>query len=186
MAPTSDITSKDQSLWKDIKTSTYSIVLAAPKILFDLHSQFGLSTICNKSNAFYYQLTYVAINEYHLIRVWRKFHTQYSNMGFLYIVFSKVPIMAMSAIFTLNIFKDVRKILNLKPLVQLYYRLLDCSNITYIVIQINFMSKFWNLSFFIPDIGSTNAIKKTMIFVDNIFKDINMAKYLKFLLFIKL
>lgn len=92
----------------------------------------------------------------------------------------------MLATFILNILEYIRKTLNIRPLIQLYCQLLDHSNITYIVIQIIPKSKFWGLNFFISDINGVNAIKKTRIFINNIFEDIEIAKYLRFLLFAKL
>ena len=47
-------------------------------------------------------------------------------------------------------------------------------------------SKFWDLDFFIPDIGVTNTIKKIIIFVNSISKSIDMANFLRFLLLVKL
>lgn len=155
-------------------------------MLFDPHSRFWLSTICNRSNAFCRQLACVAVDEAHLIWGWREFRAQYSNVGILQTVFPKVPIMAMSATFTPNILEYVRKTLNMRPPIQLYRRPLDRPNITYTVTQITPRSKFWDLNFLIPDIGGASAIEKTMIFVDSIFEDIDMAKYLRSLLPAKL
>lgn len=52
--------------------------------------------------------------------------------------------------------------------------------------QITPKFKFQDLNLFILDISGATVIKKTMIFVDSIFEGIQMAKYLKFLLFAKL
>lgn len=63
-----------------------------------------------------------------------------------------------------------------KTLVYLYYWLLDYSNITYIVVQIILRSKFSDFIFFILDIVDTNIIQKIIIFIDSIFKCINIVK----------
>lgn len=74
----------------------------------------------------------------------------------------------------------------MKSPVQLYCQLLDCLNIIYMIAQITPKFKFQNLNFFISDISNANAIEKIMIFVNNIFKSIDIAKYLKSLFSAKL
>lgn len=62
---------------------------------------------------------------------------------------------------------------------QLYWQLLNCLNITYTITFILLKQKFRFLNFLVFDISNTNIIKKTKIFVDNIFKNIERAEYLK-------
>lgn len=93
-------------------------------------------------------------------------------------VFAKVLIIVILATITLNIFKYARTTLNLKIPIRLYLRFLDYLNITYII-AIIISSCFENLKFLIPPkIGSISNIKKTIIFVNNIEKDIVLEKYL--------
>lgn len=56
------------------------------------------------------------------------------------------------------------------------------SPITLILLKLRF--KFFN--FLIFDIGNTNTIKKIMIIVNNIFKNIEIAEHLKTLFLTKL
>ena len=83
---------------------------------------------------------------------------------------------------TSNILKYVRKTLNLKILVRLYRKLLDCPNITYTIFLITSFG-FENLNFLItPKINGNNNIEKTMIFVDSVEKNIALGIHLQTLL----
>ncbi len=76
--------------------------------------------------------------------------------------------------------------LNLKTLVCLYQRLLDCLNITYTITPIT-NSGFKDLNLLIlPKIGGICNIEKTMIFVDSIEKGRALVIYLQTLLLDKL
>lgn len=72
--------------------------------------------------------------------------------------------------------------LNLKTLVCLYQKLLDCLNIIYIVALI-ISSGFKNFHFLILlKINNISNIEKTMIFIDSIEKDRALIIYLQTLL----
>lgn len=80
-------------------------------------------------------------------------------------VFSKVSIITISITITLNILKYIRKTLNIKTLICLYQKLLDCLNIIYTIALIT-SSDFKNLKFLITQkINDINNIEKTIIFV---------------------
>lgn len=78
----------------------------------------------------------------------------------------------------LNTLKYIQKTLNLKILIYLYQRLLDCPNIIYIITLI-ISSSFKDLNFLILiKISDISNIKKTIIFIDNIEKNIILEIYL--------
>ena len=77
LALTSDTTSNNPNVWKDIEVGVYSVVLAAPEMLFESHSRFWLSTIRNRINVFCQRLACIAVDEAHLIWGWREFRAEY-------------------------------------------------------------------------------------------------------------
>lgn len=90
--------------------------------------------------------------------------------------------MAISATMTLNIIEYIQKMLNLKTLVHLYQKPLDCQNITYTVVLIT-SSDFKDFNFLMPlKIGGIDNIGKTMIFIDSVEKGKAVAIYLQTLL----
>lgn len=79
---------------------------------------------------------------------------------------------------TINTLKNIKKTLNLKIPICQYQRPLDYPNITYTVVLIT-NSDFEDLNFLVlPKIGNTTNIKKTLIFVDSIKKNIILEKHL--------
>lgn len=92
----------------------------------------------------------------------------------------------MSAIFVPNVLEYIKKILNIRTSMQLYYWPLDRPNITYTVVPITLKFKFRDLNFLVLEINGVSVIKKTIIFVDSITKGIEMANYLRSLLPTKL
>lgn len=75
-----------------------------------------------------------------------------------------------------------QKTLNLKTLVCLYQRLLDCPKITYTNALI-ISSDFEDINFLVLlKIGGIGNNEETMIFVDSVKKDIILKKYLQSLL----
>ncbi len=87
---------------------------------------------------------------------------------------------------TPNTLEYVRKTLNLKTPVRLYWRPLDRPNIIYTIIPIT-SPGFEDLNFLIlPKISSIGNIEKTMIFVNSIEKGRALAIYLQTLLLDKL
>lgn len=87
--------------------------------------------------------------------------------------------MILLATFIANMLKCIKKILDIKFLIELYCKFLNYFNIIYTIIQITLISKFWDLNFFILDISIVNTIKKIIIFIKRIFKAINIEKYLR-------
>lgn len=81
----------------------------------------------------------------------------------------------------INILKYVRKTLNLKTLIDLYWKLFNYSNIIYTIITI-INSSFEKFNFLIsPKIDGIGDIEKTMLFINSIENDIVLRKYLYFL-----
>ena len=119
IALTSGNAAIDKNIQKNIREGIYSVVLALPKTFFQLTSMFWLSIMREKSNIFCHQLAYIAIDWAHLIWVWRKFYKEFSNIRILKLLFSKVPIMTISATITPNILEYVQKTLNSKTLIHL-------------------------------------------------------------------
>ena len=90
--------------------------------------------------------------------------------------------MAITATMTPNPLEYIRKTLNLKTLVHLYLRPLNCLNITYTITLI-ISSGLKDLNFLIlPKISSIDSIEKIMIFVNSVEKDIALGIYLQILL----
>ena len=57
----------DKKIWKNVREDVYSVVLASPKIFFQLTPIFWLSIMRERSNAFCQLLAYIAIDEAYLI-----------------------------------------------------------------------------------------------------------------------
>lgn len=83
---------------------------------------------------------------------------------------------------TINTLKYIRKILNLKTPVYLNWKPLNYLNITYIIASIT-SSGFKYVNFLVLlKIDGIGNIKKTIIFIDSIEKNIALEKYLHFFL----
>ena len=100
-------------------------------------------------------------------------------------VFPEVPTLALSATITPIVLEYICKSLKLRPAIQLYQELLDKPNITYLVEEI-VKPKYEDLAFLVPNGSGTNAIPKTMIFVNNIDKTQRIAAYLCIILLSRL
>lgn len=86
--------------------------------------------------------------------------------------------MAVLVTMTPNIFEYIWKSLNLKTSVPLYWKVLNCLNITYTIILMTIFD-FKDLNYLIlPKIDDMSNIKKIMIFVDNIEKNRALKIYL--------
>lgn len=172
----------DKNVWKHVRKGVYSIVLALPEIFFQLTSMFWLIIIRDRFNAFFCWLVYITVNKAHLMWGWKEFCKKFSNVGIFRLVFSKVSIMVVLAIMTSNILEYIWKTLYLKKPVRLYWRLLDCQNITYIVALIISFG-FEDLNFLIPlKISIIDNFEKTIIFVHSVEKGIALGIYLQTLL----
>lgn len=172
----------NKKIWKNVRKDVYSVVLASLEILFQPTLIFWLSIMRERFHAFCQRLACIAVDKAYLMWGWREFCKELSNVSILRSVFPKVPIMAVSITMTINTLEYVRKTLNLKIPIRLYRRLLNCPNIIYAVTPIT-SSGFKDLNFLVsPKISGIGNIEKTMIFVDNVEKDIALGKYLQSLL----
>lgn len=82
-------------------------------------------------------------------------------------VLLNMPILALLPTITLMILEYICKLLKLKPLIWLYWELLDRPNIAYIIRKIT-KPKHENLAFFMLDNSRADVISKIMIFINNI------------------
>lgn len=143
---------------------------------------FWLRIIKNGSNVFSYLLARIGIDETYLMTGWKKICKKFNNIKIFQLLFSKILIMAIIIIMTLNILKYIWQMLNLKILIYLYWKFLNHSNIMYTVTLIT-SSNFKDFNFLIqPKINSIDIIKKTMIFVHNIEKIRALIIYLQIFL----
>ncbi len=117
-------------VWKQVKASDFSIILASPEILLQYASVFLLCIVCNRSSLFTKCLAYITIDEAYLIYEWRIFRKEYAMLGTLKHYFPKVPIMALSVTITSNVLGYIGESFHLHTPTLFYKQPLNCPNIT--------------------------------------------------------
>lgn len=98
-------------------------------------------------------------------------------IGYLKDIFSNIPILILLATITPNVLEYIYISLKLFPLLCIYKRSLNQSNLIYIVLLIK-KPGFEDLAFAIPSSGAVRNIPKTMIFVNLIDNAVAITKYL--------
>lgn len=168
----------DPEIWSQIDKGLFSIIFASPEIILAPRSPFWKQTLGGRSKEFYRRLACIAVDEAHLVWGSRNFKNEYRDIGHLRSYFPSVPILTLSETITKKDLDFVRRSLNLKAPVRLYKGSLDRPNITYSVAEIR-KPGYQELDVFLPSVGGSSDIPKTMIFVDNIDEGVTITNYLR-------
>lgn len=178
IALTTDTIAADPEVWKKVEAGDYSVILASPEVLLQYASVFLLRTVRNRGSAFTKRLACIAVDEAHLVWVWRTFRKEYAALDVLRHCFPKAPMMALSATITPNVLGYIGQLLHLCSPTRLYKQSLDWPNITQMITNITNLG-FHDLRFLVSEAG---LILKTMLFVDKMDNAMAIAAYLRNLL----
>lgn len=178
IAATKAAVEADHTIWNKIDNGEYRIVFASPEILLNPRSHFWTVTLKNKTK-FKKQLVTVAVDECHLIWDWKRFRPQYRIIGNLRKVLRDVPWVCLSATLTRAGTAYVHRACGLPNGTIQFKRTVRRRNINLQISAIS-GSDFEQLARLVPpNLQTLGAIPKTLIYVDNAYDALDIAKVLR-------
>ena len=112
VALTKDNFHEHTNLWKRVEAGEFQVVYATPEILLEHRGHFFLD-IVRSHCTFIKNLVAVAIDECHLVWDWEDFRQEYSYIGKLRSLLSRVPFICLSATLTPNVAVYVHEVCRL-------------------------------------------------------------------------
>ena len=178
VALTKETVRNDHTIWNKVDNGEYSIVFASPEILLNPRSHFWTVTV-KRNTKFKKQLVTVAIDECHLIWDWKRFRPKYRLIGNLRRILSSVPWVCLSATLTWAGCAYIHRACKLPNGTVLFKRTVRRRNIN---IQISAISgsDYEQLARLISaETQSVENIPKTLIYVDNSYDALDIARLLR-------
>jgi superfamily II DNA/RNA helicase len=178
VALTKETVRNDHTIWNKVDNGEYSIVFASPEILLNPRSHFWTVTV-KRNTKFKKQLVTVAVDECHLIWDWKRFRPKYRLIGNLRRILSPVPWVCLSATLTRAGSAYIHRACKLLNGTILFKRTVRRRNINIQISAISSSDYEQLASLINAETKRVEDIPKTLIYVDNSYDALDIARVLR-------